>query len=144
MSFAIPGNWVFAPSPAVEPAKPTGVSGQVQYNASGNFGANAGFTFNSTSRTLSVEHIETESISPPDDLVGTYTIASPTTITLDPVSEIINAAPMQLMRKTVFQLSSIAASEGAVAFCTNASGGSIPVFYDGSSWRKFSDRSIVA
>lgn len=144
MSFGIPGNWVFAPSPVVEPAEPTGVNGQVQYNANGNFGANAGFTFDSSTRTLTVEHVETESVSPPDDLVGTYTIASPTTITLDPASEIINAAPMQLMRKTVFQLGSITASEGAIAFCTNATGGSIPVFYDGTNWRKFSDRSIVA
>lgn len=122
---------------------PDGINGQVQYNENGSFGANFGFTFDSSTRTLSVEHIETESINPPSDLTGTYTISSPTTITLEPVSEIINAAPMQLMRKTVSQLGSISASEGAIAFCTNAGGGSVPVFYDGVNWRRFTDRAIV-
>ena len=163
-TYVIPGSWILSPDqgpagpagptgpagpagpqgPAGTAANPTGANKQVQYNANGEFGADANFTFDSSTNTLSVENIEAESIAPPPTLTGTYTISSPTTITLDPTSEIINAAPMQLMRKTVFQLSSIIASEGAIAFCTNASGGSIPVFYDGVSWRKFSDRSIVA
>jgi hypothetical protein len=160
--FSIPGSWVLAPRTdeamqgAAGPAgpagpagadgvaTPTGVNKQVQYNANGNFGANASFTFDSSTRTLYVEHVETESIAPPSSLTGTYTISSPTTITLDPESEIINAAPMKLLSRTVSQLSSLSASVGSLAFCTNASGGSIPVFYDGSSWRKMSDRSIVA
>ena len=160
--FSIPGSWVLAPrteealqgatgpaGPQGPPgadgvANPAGVNTQVQYNANGSLGANAKFTFNSTTRTLFVEHLETESVSPPSSLVGTYTISSPTTITLDPESEIINAAPMKLLNRTVSQLGSLSASVGYLAFCTNGSGGSIPVFYDGSSWRKMSDRSIVA
>jgi hypothetical protein len=123
---------------------PTGISGQVQYNNNGIFGANAGFTFNSSSQTLTVSNLVTSSIAPPDTLTGTYTISSPTTITLDPVSEIINAAPMRLLNRTVFQLSSLVASVGSMVFCTNASGGSVPVFYDGTNWRRVTDRVIVS
>lgn len=123
---------------------PTGINGQVQYNNNGTFGANASFTFNSSTQTLTVENLVASSIEPPSDLVGTYTISSPTTITLDPTDEIINAAPMRLVNRTVVALGNLTASLGSIAYCTNASGGGVPVFYDGTYWRKFSDRSIVA
>jgi hypothetical protein len=32
---------------------------------------------------------------------------------------------------------------GLMAFATNAAGGSIPVFSDGTNWRRVDDRSIV-
>lgn len=123
---------------------PTGVNGQVQYNNNGTFGANASFTFSSSTQTLTVENLVASSIEPPSDLVGTYTISSPTTITLDPTDEILNAAPMRLLNKTSSELGSLVASVGSMVFCTNASGGSVPVFYDGTYWRKVTDRAIVA
>jgi hypothetical protein len=123
---------------------PTGVDGQVQYNNSGSFGANASFTFDSSNSTLTVTNLVTSSIEPPSTLTGTYTISSPTTITLSPTDEIINAAPMKLVNKTVSQLGSLVASVGAMVFCTNASGGSIPAFYDGTDWRRVSDRVVVS
>jgi len=83
-------------------------------------------------------------ISPPDSLSGTYTISSPTTITLDPVSEIINDAPMKLVNKTVAQLSSLVSSVGAMVFVTNETGGAVPAFYDGTNWRRVTDRSVVS
>jgi len=163
-TYVIPGSWLIAPDsgpqgpagpqgpqgepgpqgPAGEGGTPNGLNKQVQYNNNGEFAGNVNFTFDSSTNTLSVDNIQAESIAPPPTLSGTYTISSPTTITLDPASEIVNAAPMQLMRKTVFQLGSITASEGSIAFCTNAPGGSVPVFYDGINWRSFTDRSIVA
>ena len=105
---------------------------------------NAGITYNATSETLFVTAIEAETISAPSSLVGTYTIASPTTITLDPVNEIINDAPMKLVNRTVSQLSSTVSSVGAIAFCTNESGGAVPVFFDGTDWRRFTDRAVIS
>ena len=81
---------------------------------------------------------------PEVELTGTYSITSPTTITLDPTSEIINDAPMKLVSKTVAQLGSLVASAGAIAYCSNESGGAQPCFYDGSNWRRFTDRAIVS
>ena len=75
---------------------------------------------------------------------STYTISSPTTITLDPTSEIINDAPMKLKGYTVSQLGSLTASAGAMVYCTDETGGSIPAFYDGTNWRRVSDRAIVS
>lgn len=94
--------------------------------------------------TLTADSIVASTISPPDSLSGTYTISSPTTITLDPVSEIINDAPMKLVNKTVAQLSSLVSSVGAMVFVTNETGGAVPAFYDGTNWRRVTDRSVVS
>lgn len=123
---------------------PGGVDTQVQFNDGGAFGGDAGFTYNAGSDTLTITNIITESVNAPNTLTGTYTISSPTTITLDPVDEIINDAPMKLVNKTVAQLSTLVSSVGAMVFCTNETGGAIPAFYDGTNWRRVSDRAIVS
>ena len=111
---------------------------------SGNFGGDADFTYNSTTNTLTIKNLIAESVNPPSTLTGTYTISSPTTITLDPTSEIINDAPMKLKGYTVSQLGSLTSSAGAMVYCTDETGGSIPAFYDGTNWRRVSDRAIVS
>lgn len=115
-------------------------------SASGLIGGktNSGITYDAQNEVLKVEAIEAATVEAPDDLVGTYTISSPTTITLAPTDSIINSAPMLLMSRTVAQLSSLTVSAGAVVYCTNASTGAEPVFYDGTNWRKFSDRAVVS
>jgi hypothetical protein len=123
---------------------PGGADTQVQFNDAGAFGGDANFTFNSTTDTLTVTNIEVETIQAPSTLTGTYTISSPTTITLDPTSEIINDAPMKLVNKTVTELGSLVSSVGAMVFCTDETGGAIPAFYDGTNWRRVSDRTIVS
>jgi hypothetical protein len=123
---------------------PGGADTQVQFNDGGAFAGDAGFTYNAVSDTLTITNIITESINAPNTLTGTYTISSPTTITLDPVDEIINDAPMKLVNKTVTELGTLVSSVGAMVFCTNESGGAIPAFYDGTNWRRVSDRAIVS
>ena len=125
-------------------ATAAGVNEQVQFNNAGNFGGDADFTYNSTSNTLTIKNLIAESVNPPSTLTGTYTISSPTTITLDPTSEIINDAPMKLKGYTVAQLGSLTSSAGAMVYCTDETGGSIPALYDGTNWRRVSDRAIVS
>jgi hypothetical protein len=36
------------------------------------------------------------------------------------------------------------ATAGSMVFCDDESGGSIPVFYDGSDWRRTTDRAIAS
>lgn len=103
-----------------------------------------GIVFNAATETLTVTSIESNSISAPSNLTGTYTLISPTTITLDPVDEIINDAPMRLVSKTVSDLSLLVSSIGSIVFCTNESGGATVAFYDGSNWRRISDRAVVS
>jgi hypothetical protein len=105
---------------------------------------NAGITYNATTETLFVTAIEAETIAAPSTLTGTYTVSSPTTITLDAANEIINDAPMKLVNKTVSELGSTVSSVGAVAFCTNETGGAVPVFYDGANWRRITDRAVIS
>jgi hypothetical protein len=61
---------------------------------------NAGFTFDATTGLLKVSSIEANSIAAPSTSTGTYNISSPTTITLNPTSEILNTAPIRLVPKT--------------------------------------------
>ena len=94
--------------------------------------------------TLTAGTIVASTISPPDSISGSYTITSPTIITLSPTEETLNTAPMTLYSRTVSQLSSLTATTGAMVFCTDESGGSVPAFYDGSNWRRVTDRAVVS
>lgn len=81
-----------------------------------------------------ISKLETGSISAPSTLSGTYTISSPTTITLSPTSEIINTAPMKLLGKTIAQLrAGFTASNGSMVAVSDD--GHKPAYYDGSNWK---------
>jgi len=45
---------------------------------------------------------------------------------------------------TVAQLQAITPATGSLAYCSNETGGAQPVFFDGSDWRKFTDRTVIA
>lgn len=94
--------------------------------------------------TLTTDTLVVSTISAPTNLSGTYSITSPTTITLDPTDEIINDAPMKLLSRTVSQLSSLVASAGSMVYCTDETGGAVPCFYDGSNWRRVTDRAVAS
>jgi plastocyanin len=102
-------------------------------DATGTIGGktNAGLTYNATTETLFVTAIEAETISAPEGLTGTYTISSPTTITLDPEDEIINTAPMKLANRTTSELSSLVSSTGAVVWNSTDS---VLNAYNGAAW----------
>jgi hypothetical protein len=126
---------------------PGGNNLEVQFNNSGTFGGDSDFTYNSTTNTLQVDNLVASSISPPSTLVGTYSITSPTTITLDAASgagEVKSDVPFKLVSKTVTELSTLVASAGTMVYCTDETGGAIPAFYDGTNWRRVSDRAIVS
>jgi len=89
-----------------------------------------------------ISKLETGSINAPSTLSGTYTISSPTTITLSPTSEIINAAPMKLLGKTIAQLrGGFTASNGSMVAVSDS--GHKPAYYDGSNWKYVFDNSNV-
>jgi len=96
------------------------------------------------SGTITVGTLVTSNISAPSSTTGTYTISSPTTITLSPASEVLNTAPFTLYSRTVAQLAALTASAGAMVYCTNETGGAIPVFFDGTNWRRVTDRAIAS
>lgn len=102
-------------------------------DATGTIGGktNSGIVYNASTETLVVTAIESNSIAAPASLVGTYTLVSPTTITLDPVDEIINDAPMKLVSKTNAELASLVSSTGAVVY--NSDEGK-SYYYTGSTW----------
>lgn len=52
--------------------------------------------------------------------------------------------PRLTANKTVAQLAALTPYEGATAFCTNETGGAVPVFGDGTNWRRVTDRAVVS
>ena len=76
---------------------------------------------------------------------GTPTIQSPSSIILDAQTEVkVLGSPFTLWSRTVAQLLVTSTTAGAMAYCTNESGGAVPVFYDGSDWRRVTDRNIIS
>jgi hypothetical protein len=109
-------------------------------------GASSAMSWNNNNNTLSVENIvatsiETNTLQAPSSLVGTYTISSPTTITLDPVSEVQLDAPMKLQNKTSAQLASFVASAGSIVAVSDNS--YKPAYYNGSVWKYVVDDTNV-
>ena len=49
-----------------------------------------------------------------------------------------------LGNKTVAQLSSLTPSIGTMVYCTDETGGAQPIFYDGTNWRRMTDRIVVS
>jgi hypothetical protein len=48
---------------------------------------------------------------------------------------------------TVAQLQAIAAAAleaGMTAYCTNETGGAVPVFFDGTNWKRVTDRATIS
>jgi len=102
-------------------------------DATGSIGGktNSGIIYNATTEKLTVTNIETESIQAPTSLTGTYSIVSPTTITLDATDEVLSNAPIKLIGKTDAELGSLVASTGSVVYNTDQSAA---FYYNGASW----------
>lgn len=45
---------------------------------------------------------------------------------------------------TVAQLAEYEPASPALAFCTDETGGAVPVFWDGSDWRRMTDRAVAS
>jgi len=102
-------------------------------DATGSIGGktNEGITYDATSETLAVSNIETSAIQPPDTLVGTYSISSPTSITLNPTTETLNSAPFILSNNTQTQRLTLTPSTGAIVYdTTNAA----VYVWNGTAW----------
>lgn len=54
------------------------------------------------------------------------------------------STPLILATYTVAGLPSAAASTGAMAYCSDETGGAVPVFSDGANWRRVTDRAIAS
>jgi hypothetical protein len=52
--------------------------------------------------------------------------------------------PFELPSYTVANLPTAGIGAGAMAFCTNDAGGAVPCFYDGSAWRRVTDRAVAS
>jgi hypothetical protein len=49
-----------------------------------------------------------------------------------------------LYNRTVAQLSVLTPAAGTMAYCTDETGGAQPVFYDGTNWRRMTDRIVIS
>ena len=52
--------------------------------------------------------------------------------------------PFELANYTVADLPTAGIGAGAMAYVTNDAGGAVPCFYDGSAWRRVTDRTVCS
>jgi plastocyanin len=95
---------------------------------------NEGIQYDASVQRLKVTSIESSQILPPITGVGTFTISSPTTLTLDAETEVIANSPIKLYTTTLANLSSVAASAGAIIYVSDAPIGSQLYYYNGTQW----------
>jgi hypothetical protein len=52
----------------------------------------------------------------------------------------------ELTRQTVAQLQAAIPGQatGSIAYCTNEADGAVPVFFDGTNWRRSTDRAVIS
>lgn len=115
----------------------TGGGGGGSYDQSLNTTDNVTFNNLTISSTLTVDSLVNSG-------AGAPTISSGNNLNLEAVGQVITNAPFVLKSYTVAQLASVAATTGAVVFVSNETGGAQPAFYDGTNWRRFTDRAIVS
>ena len=81
------------------------------------------------------------------DAAGSPTLNSVPDATLDQWASIamaIFSLPVRLPSYTVASLPNAAANVGSLIYVSNASGGSIPAFSDGTNWRRVDNRNVVS
>ena len=57
---------------------------------------------------------------------------------------VANAGGLELPSVAVADLGTVAQRTGNMVFCTNETGGAVPVFFDGSDWRRVTDRAVAS
>jgi hypothetical protein len=75
--------------------------------------------------------------------VGTPTITSASDIQLNPTGNVVMGGPTVLKNYTLTQLASIVPATGAIAYCTNMTGGAGVVYYTGSAWKRVKDDTVA-
>jgi hypothetical protein len=95
---------------------------------------NQGIKYDASTQKFIVTQIETSQILPPTTGSGTFTISSPTTLTLSAESEVIVTSPFQLLSATLTELTTLVATAGAIIYVTDAPLGSQLYYYDGLQW----------
>jgi hypothetical protein len=129
----VPGGWENVDKPAANTTSSSTFIGLYE-DGSGTSGpkTNTALTYDATTEVLSAT-----ALSVP-------TISSAAAITLSPTTQIVNNAPMRLMSRTVAQLSALTATAGAIVYVSDETGGGVVAFYDGTNWRRVTDRVVVS
>lgn len=105
-------------------------------------GGNASLPTDPTFNTVTANTVYTANL----EFTGTgpVVIGSGNDINMNTVGQVTFSNIVSLPSKTKEQLANIAGViTGSIAYCSNASGGACPVWYNGTSWLKISDNGAV-
>jgi hypothetical protein len=129
----VPGGWENVDKPAALTTDTTTFVGLYE-DTTGTTGpkTSTSLTYNATTGALGATSISTP------------TVSSAAALTLSPASQILNDAPMRLMSRTVAELAALTVTAGAIVYVSNETGGAVVAFYDGTNWRRVTDRAVVS
>ena len=122
----------------------SGSNTQIQFNDGGNLAGDSDFVFDKSTNRLTVTNLTVDSQF---NLTSDYgSVASAVTVT-DDFGSTANDTRMPTPHDsyTVTEAGSITGmSAGDMIFVSNETGGATMAFYDGSNWRRVSDRAVIS
>jgi len=123
---------------------PAGSNTQIQFNNAGSLGGASNLTYTSSTDTLSVTNLDIQgSLSLLEDYGS---IASTATVTRDYGLVVTDTRePVAHDSYTVTEANNLTGlNSGDMIFVSNETGGATMAFYDGSNWRRITDRAIIS
>ena len=79
-----------------------------------------------------------------EDATGTTGPKTSTSLTYNATSGALGAGVVTLAPKTVAQLASLTVTAGSIVYVSDETGGAVVAFYDGTNWRRVTDRVVVS
>jgi hypothetical protein len=79
-----------------------------------------------------------------EDITGTTGPKTNASLTYNATTGALGAELFTLAPKTVAQLAALTATAGAIAYVSDETGGAVIAFYDGTNWRRATDRVVVS
>jgi len=79
-----------------------------------------------------------------EDTTGTTGPKTSASLTYNATSGALGAELVTLAPKTVAQLAALTATVGSIVYVSDETGGAVIAFYDGTNWRRVTDRVVVS
>ena len=79
-----------------------------------------------------------------EDVTGTTGPKTNTGLTYNATTGALGTELVTLTPKTVAQLASVTATDGSIVYVSDETGGGVVAFYDGTNWRRVTDRVVVS
>lgn len=124
---------------------PSAETGYIRYNTeTGKVEVKVASGWENVDKSPGITYDTTSFISVYEDETGTTGPKINANLTANATTGGLGAKVVTLDPKTVSQLSSLTVTAGSIVYVSNETGGPVIAFYDGTNWRRVTDRAVVS